>query len=30
LWHASFDHDPGHVWLRQTVSGLAAEVGLEL
>jgi DNA-binding transcriptional LysR family regulator len=30
LWHASFDHDPGHLWLRQTVSGLAAEVGLEL
>jgi DNA-binding transcriptional LysR family regulator len=30
LWHASFDHDPGHVWLRQTVSGLAAEVGSEL
>ena len=21
LWHASFDHDPGHVWLRQTVVG---------
>ncbi|MFO7477367.1 MAG: LysR family transcriptional regulator [Methyloceanibacter sp.] len=30
LWHASFDHDPGHMWLRQTVSGLASEVGLEL
>jgi DNA-binding transcriptional LysR family regulator len=30
LWHASFDHDPGHVWLRQTMSGLATEVGLEL
>lgn len=30
LWHASFDHDPGHLWLRQTVSGLAAELGLEL
>jgi LysR family transcriptional activator of mexEF-oprN operon len=30
LWHASFDQDPGHLWLRQTVSGLAAEVGLEL
>ena len=30
LWHASFDHDPGHVWLRQTVSGVAAEVGSEL
>jgi DNA-binding transcriptional LysR family regulator len=21
LWHASFDQDPGHVWLRQTVAG---------
>ena len=30
LWHASFDHDPGHMWLRQTVVGLASEVGLEL
>jgi len=30
LWHASFDQDPGHVWLRQTVSGVASEVGLEL
>jgi DNA-binding transcriptional LysR family regulator len=30
LWHASFDQDPGHLWLRQTVSGLAAEVGLDL
>jgi DNA-binding transcriptional LysR family regulator len=26
LWHASFDHDPAHVWLRQTVSRVAAEV----
>lgn len=25
LWHASFDHDPGHMWLRQTVAGLARE-----
>lgn len=25
LWHASFDHDPGHIWLRQTVAGLARE-----
>lgn len=25
LWHASFDHDPGHRWLRQTVAGLAPE-----
>ena len=30
LWHASFDHDPGHLWLRQTVSSLASEVGSEL
>lgn len=30
LWHASYDHDPGHVWLRQAVSGLSSEVGLEL
>jgi DNA-binding transcriptional LysR family regulator len=30
LWHASFDHDPGHVWLRQTVSSIASEVRLEL
>ena len=30
LWHASFDQDPGHLWLRQTVSGLASEVGAKL
>ena len=30
LWHASFDHDPGHVWLRQAVVGLASEVGVDL
>jgi DNA-binding transcriptional LysR family regulator len=30
LWHASFDQDPGHVWLRQTVSGLSSEMGLAL
>jgi LysR family transcriptional regulator, mexEF-oprN operon transcriptional activator len=30
LWHASFDQDPGHLWLRQTVAGLGSEVGLEL
>jgi LysR family transcriptional activator of mexEF-oprN operon len=30
LWHASFDQDPGHLWLRQTVAGLAAEDNLEL
>lgn len=28
LWHASFDHDPGHIWLRQTVSGVASEADL--
>jgi DNA-binding transcriptional LysR family regulator len=28
LWHASFDHEPGHIWLRQTVSGVASEVDL--
>jgi DNA-binding transcriptional LysR family regulator len=26
LWHASFDHDPGHIWLRQTISAVAVEV----
>jgi DNA-binding transcriptional LysR family regulator len=26
LWHASYDHDPGHLWLRQTIFRLAAEV----
>ncbi len=25
LWHASYDHDPAHVWLRHTVIRLAAE-----
>jgi DNA-binding transcriptional LysR family regulator len=30
LWHASFDHDPGHLWLRQTVAGLVSEDNLEL
>lgn len=30
LWHASFDHDPGHSWLRQTVVGVASENDLEL
>jgi DNA-binding transcriptional LysR family regulator len=24
LWHASYDHDPAHIWLRQTVARLAA------
>ena len=26
IWHASFDHDPGHIWLRQTIAAVAAEV----
>jgi LysR family transcriptional regulator, mexEF-oprN operon transcriptional activator len=26
LWHASYDDDPGHRWLRQTVARLAQEV----
>lgn len=30
LWHASFDQDPGHVWLRQTVASLVSEDSLEL
>ena len=30
LWHASFDHDPGHVWLRHTLSGLASDDNLAL
>src|ERR1700741_18020 len=27
VWHASYDHDPAHMWLRQTVARIAAEVG---
>jgi len=30
LWHASFDQDPGHSWLRQTVASLVSEDSLEL
>jgi LysR family transcriptional regulator, mexEF-oprN operon transcriptional activator len=26
LWHASYDHDPAHRWLRGTVARLAAEL----
>lgn len=26
LWHASYDHDPAHRWLRQTVAHFAAEI----
>jgi DNA-binding transcriptional LysR family regulator len=29
LWHASFDHDPAHMWLRRTVLHVAAEVERE-
>lgn len=25
LWHASYDHDPAHVWLRRLVTRVAAE-----
>jgi hypothetical protein len=26
LWHASYDHDPGHAWLRQIVVRLVGEI----
>jgi DNA-binding transcriptional LysR family regulator len=26
LWHASYDHDPAHSWLRGLVTELAAEL----
>jgi DNA-binding transcriptional LysR family regulator len=26
LWHASYDHNPSHGWLRQTVVRLVAEL----
>jgi len=26
LWHASYDHDPAHSWLRGTIARLAAEL----
>jgi DNA-binding transcriptional LysR family regulator len=26
LWHASYDHDPAHLWLRQAIFRIAAEV----
>ena len=26
LWHASYDRDPAHAWLRQTVVRLVAEL----
>jgi DNA-binding transcriptional LysR family regulator len=27
VWHASYDRDPAHLWLRQTVARVAAEAG---
>jgi len=27
VWHASYDHDPAHMWLRRTVLRVAADVG---
>ncbi len=27
LWHASYDHDPAHLWLRQTIVRLAQDAG---
>jgi DNA-binding transcriptional LysR family regulator len=27
VWHASYDHDPAHIWLRQTVLRIAADIG---
>jgi LysR family transcriptional regulator, mexEF-oprN operon transcriptional activator len=27
VWHASYDHDPAHMWLRRTIMRLATEVG---
>ena len=29
VWHASYDHDPAHIWLRDTVARVAADVGWE-
>ena len=26
LWHASYDNDPAHIWLRELVTQLAAEL----
>ena len=26
LWHASYDRDPAHIWLRELVTQLAAEL----
>lgn len=30
LWHASFDQDPAHHWLRQTIESVVSESNLEL
>ena len=27
VWHASYDHDPAHMWLRRTIMRLTAELG---
>ncbi|MFI5017734.1 MAG: LysR family transcriptional regulator [Dongiales bacterium] len=27
VWHASYDHDPAHIWLRGTVTRIARELG---
>jgi LysR family transcriptional regulator, mexEF-oprN operon transcriptional activator len=27
VWHASYDHDPAHMWLGQTVARVAADAG---
>jgi DNA-binding transcriptional LysR family regulator len=29
LWHASYDRDPAHLWLRQIVTRLAAATAME-
>jgi len=26
LWHASYDHDPAHTWLRELVTQVAAKL----
>jgi len=26
LWHASYDHDPAHAWLRDQLAELVAEL----
>ena len=30
LWHGSFNQDPSHLWLRQTIASLVSEDSLEL